>query len=97
MPLNISDFLDDRIEEIYSNMRLTIPEYARANKLRKELFDIIDELMSGEHSGALKQNERQQLKEYMEHDFIATAIEQQQFYRNGYWDCVELLKYLKIL
>lgn len=97
MPLNISDFLDERIEEIYSHMRTTIPEYARAFQQRKELFGIIDDLMSDEHSGTLTENERHRLKEYMERDFIATSIEQQQFYRNGYWDCVELLKYLKIL
>lgn len=97
MRLHVTDFVDNRMEEIADNLIKTNGEYARAVKARKDALQKIDPLLVGEKDIVLKPEHCWDIQEYMKQDFTATAIEQRTFYRQGYLDCVDLLKCLGVL
>lgn len=89
---NCHDFLVERIEDCCTMLRETDPEYAAIFARRKErttLHDAIVNRLSSEDAEALQSIEMD--------GFRQTATEQQFLYRQGYWDCVELLQILHIL
>lgn len=97
MSLYVSDYLDSRIEEIAQDLRKTNSEYALAMKKCKELIKQIDPMLHSEGGIALTAGDCLNFQEFLKHEFTSTAIMQQELYKQGYLDCVELLKMLGIL
>jgi hypothetical protein len=97
MRLHITDFVDNQLEEIADNLLKTNSEYANAVETRKAVLQKIDPLLSGDKDVVLKPEHCRDIQEYMKQDFTTTAIEQRTFYRQGYLDCVDLLKGLGVL
>ena len=97
MKLDVTGFIDDRMEEIAANLRKTNGKYALAVKMSKELMQKLDPIITSEKELTLYECDFLDFQEYLEHEFTIAAIEQAAFYRQGYLDCVDLLKELGVL
>ena len=69
------------------NLRKINSEYALAAEKSRILYDKIDPVI----------NECNDLKEFLDHEFTKAALTQQQLYKQGYLDCVNLLKMLGLI
>ena len=97
MDLDTIGFLNDRLEEITANMRKTNGEYAVAVKMRSRLYEEIKPIINSQEDLELCTSDFLNFQKYFQYDFTITAIEQQTFYRQGYMDCVDLLKKFGVL
>jgi len=93
----IIDFIEDRIKAIASTLRKTNGEYAQAVKIRKELHEKIDPIITSEKQLTLDKCDFADFQEFLQQEYIIAAIEQSAFYKQGYLDCVDLLKRLGVL
>ena len=90
-------FIEDRIEAIAGTLRKTNGEYAQAVKIRKELHEKIDPIITSEKQLTLDKYDFADFREFLQQEFIIAAIEQPAFYKQGYLDCVDMLKQLGVL
>jgi len=97
MQMDFTDYLTERVEDIVANLRKTDGVYSRACSKRRELVERIDPLIMGGEDILLAERERQDFQKLFEEGFTMQAIEQQELYRQGYLDCVCLLKSLGVL
>ena len=97
MSLYVFDFLDGRIEEIAQNLLKTNSEYALAVEKSKDLMENIDPIIHREREITISAGDCLDVQEFLEHEFTSTAIMQQELYKQGYIDCVKLLKMLGAL
>ena len=97
MPPNSTDFVINRLEEIAQDLRKTNGNYALAVRTREELKEKIDPVITSGREMTLDACDFMDIQEFLEYDLTATAIEQQAFYKQGYLDCVDLLKELGML
>lgn len=97
MSLYVTDFLNSRIEEITQTLKTTNGEYALAVEKRKSLFENIDPIIHHDRDITISSGDCMDFCEYFDHDFIATAIMQQELYKQGYLDCIQLLSMLEVL
>ena len=93
----IIGFTEDRIEAIAGTFRKTNGEYAQAVKMREELYEKIDPIITSEKQLTLNQCDFADFKDFLQQEFIIAAIEQPAFYKQGFLDCVNLLKRLGVL
>ena len=96
MSLYVSDFLDSRIDDIIKNLRETNGEYAIAVEKCKGLHENIDPIVYREEDITISGGDCMDFKGLFEHEFNMTAIMQQELYKQGYVDCIKLLKMLEI-
>lgn len=97
MSLYVSGYLDSRIEEIAQNLRKTNSEYALAMEKGKELMENIDPIIHSERGITISAGDCLDFQEFLKQEFTSTAIIQQELYKQGYLDCVKLLKMLGVL
>lgn len=97
MSLYVSDFLDNRIEEIAQELLKINGEYALAVEKSKELMENIDPIIHCEEEITISAGDCLDFQEFLDHEFTANAIMQQALYNQGYIDCVKLLKMLGVL
>ncbi|MDP4120542.1 MAG: hypothetical protein Q8876_05750 [Bacillota bacterium] len=97
MSLYVSDYLNFRIDEIAQNLRKTNSEYALAMEKSEELMENIDPIIHSERGITICAGDCLDFQEFLEHEFTSTAIMQQELYKQGYLDCVKLLKMLGVL
>ena len=95
MQSDLSLFLHSRIESIMTDLRKNHAEYAVAWTRRRELFDRLAPIFRAE--GSLTPADYQNLRDYLEQDFIITATMEEELYRQGYLDCVKLLRTVGVL
>ena len=95
MQADFSAFMYSRIESILTDLRKNHAGYAVAWTKRRELFDRLDPIFRTE--GSLTHADYQAVQDYMEQDFITIAVMQEELYRQGYLDCVELLRTMGVL
>lgn len=93
----ILGFIEDRIESIAGTLRKTNGEYAQAVKMRKELHEKINPIITSKKQLTLDKCDFADFQEFLQQEFIIAAIEQPAFYKQGYLDCVDLLKRLGVL
>ena len=93
----VSDFLNSRIEEIIQNLKQTNGEYALAVEQNKNLMESIDPIISRDRDIAISAGDCMNFRDFLNEEFTQTAILQKELYRQGYLDCVKLLKTLQIL
>ena len=72
-------FTEDRIEAIAGTFRKTNGEYAQAVKMRKELYEKIDPIITSEKQLTLNQCDFADFQEFLQQEFIIAAIEQPAF------------------
>lgn len=98
MGLYISDFLDGRIEEIAQDLRKTNAEYALAVDKLKRLYENINPIIiSTNEELTITHGDCLDFKELLDEELTSTAIMQQALYKQGYLDCVKLLRMLGVL
>ena len=97
MQSDLSLFLHSRIESIMTDLRKNHAGYAVAWTKRRELYDLIDPILRAEGSLTIAHGDCQNLRDYREQDFITLAVMQEELYRQGYLDCVELLRTMGVL
>lgn len=97
MGLDVSGYLQARIEEIAQEVRETNSEYALAREKGKQLLENIEPIIHSETDITISGGDCLDFQEFLEQDFTAGAIMQQRLYRLGYLDCVKLLKLLGVL
>lgn len=97
MCLFLSDYVDSRIEEITQNLKRTNSEYSLAIKKSKELRENIDPIIYRESDITICVGDCLDFQEFLEQELTSAAIMQQELYKQGYLDCVKLLKMLGVL
>jgi len=93
----LASFFEMRFDEIVSELKKTNGDYAKAYKLRRDLYEKVDPLFNTDADILLADCDRHDFQEYFENDFTVNAIEQQTFYMQGCLDCIKLLKQLRVL
>ncbi|MDP4119550.1 MAG: hypothetical protein Q8876_00625, partial [Bacillota bacterium] len=97
MNLYVSDYLNFRIDEIAQNLRKTNSEYALAMEKSEELMENIDPIIHSERGITINDGDCLDFQEFFEHELTSTTIMQQELYKQGYLDCVKMLKMLGVL
>lgn len=97
MRSEISLFLNERIQVIMDDLRQNNAEYALAVSKRSELYDLIDPILCSTEDISLKAADCLHFRQYMDQDFTTVAVMQTELYRQGYLDCVHLLRTLGVL
>lgn len=90
-------FLDSRIQEIAQTLRENHVEYAAAVEKRKSLLKSIDPILHSETGLSVSAEDCIALREYFAQEFTVNAIFEQELYKQGYMDCIQLLFILGIL
>ena len=98
MESDIQQFMIARIEDKFRELYKVNGEYALARNKARELIGCIDKIVLNEKEElVISRGDCVNFKEYMESQFTEEAICQEELYRQGYLDCVALLKQLGIL
>ncbi|MPM59108.1 hypothetical protein SDC9_105946 [bioreactor metagenome] len=98
MTNHVTDFLDSRIQDIYDNLKENNVEYACSIQKTKELIDIFDKMIfNKEDEMILSISDRQDVEVFLENDFTRNAIIQEELYKQGYLDCIKLLRLLEVI
>ena len=97
MQADFSAFMYSRIESILTDLRKNHAGYAVAWTKRREHYDLIDPILRAEGSLTIAHGDCQNLRDDMEQDFITIAVMQEELYRQGYLDCVKLLRTVGVL
>ena len=87
----------DRIEEITDELRKTNSRYYKAFIKRKELCEIVSKVAGNKEDMTLTAADSQSLSRFFEHEFTIGAIEDIAFYKQGYMDCISILKELGVI
>ena len=97
MNLRFTDYINDRLDEISTDLRKTNGEYAVAVEMRNELYELFEPIIMSKKDLELCVGDFQNFQDYIKHSFTIVAIEQRAFYQQGYLDCVKLLQTLGML
>lgn len=92
----VSDFITNRIEEIQQNLRKTNGEYALALKSNQALLVEIGYILRHKGDLIISEGDCTNFRHFLDNDCIANAIMQQELYKQGYLDCIQLLGMLKL-
>lgn len=93
----ISAWVGNRIEEIGQALCKENGSYALVVENSKILYARIDPIIQTNDEITLSAGDCKDLREYFEQSFEASAIMQQELYRQGCLDCVKLLLMLGLL
>jgi len=95
---DIQQFMIARIEDKIRELYKANGEYALARNKARELIDCIDKIVLNEKEELIiSRSDCVNFKEYMESQFAEEAICQEELYKQGYLDCIVLLKRLGVL
>lgn len=94
---DIIGFLNSRIEDVMQHLLKTNPEYALASEKCKELIGNVCSISRHERDVTITAGDCADIREYLDQEFIQTAIMQQELYTQGYLDCVKLLSMLGVI
>ncbi len=97
MSMFISEYFDLRIEEIAQDLKKANSEYALAAEKSKELMENIDPILRCDKDIIISAGDCLDFQEYLGHEFACAAVLQQELYKQGYLDCVRLLKTLGVI
>lgn len=93
----IRNFCDDRIDEVLWELPASNAEYAVAEEKRMGLYDALEPVFRAEGDIALSAQECENFRDYLDQDARAAGIANDVLYRQGYLDCVRLLRALGVL
>lgn len=93
----VLDFLSGRLDSVVEFFRKNNAEYALAAERKRSLYDAISPMMHVENSMTISEGDGLNLRDYFEQDFIMTAIMEEELYKQGYLDCIQLLRLIGVL
>ena len=94
---SISEFIESRIEETTQQLLHTNSEYAIAAEKGGELLENVYPVIYSNHVITLAPQDCEDIQEFLEQEEEKNCIAQRQLYRQGYLDCIKLLKQLGVL
>lgn len=97
MHLPVSGYLTARIEEISQEVKENNGEYAKALAKAKELLENIHPIIHSTKDISITAGDCLDFQEFLENEFTSSAIIHQELYKQGYLDCVKVLKMLGVL
>ncbi len=98
MNKDISCITDDRLlDRVAEDLRKTDGAYALAAEICSELREKLDPVITSEKELTLDGCDFTDIREYIENESTVAEIEKRALYRQGYRDCVELLRGLGVL
>lgn len=86
-----------RVQEIAQELEEANGSYALAVRRRKELYKAVEPVLASREDISISSGDCGNIRDYLEQNFEANAILEQELYRRGYLDCVDLLSELGIL
>ncbi|MDP4119668.1 MAG: hypothetical protein Q8876_01240 [Bacillota bacterium] len=92
-----TEFLNYRIDNIMNNLKNVNSEYAISYEKSGELLKDIDPIIMRNKDITISAENCANFREYLDEEVTQNAIIQQELYKNGYIDCVKLLKMLGVL
>ncbi|MPN34654.1 hypothetical protein SDC9_182148 [bioreactor metagenome] len=98
MNLNLTEFLSERIDEIISQLKETNTAFALSDKRSSQLIDDIDPIMMNEKRDmTITPKDCMNISEFFEQELVQEGITQEKLYKQGYLDCVKLLRMLEVI
>ena len=98
MRLDFSQFIDSRIDDISKDLHKTNAEYALATDKLTRLYENIQPIItSTSEELTISRGDCMDFQEFLDEELTSAAIMQQALYKQGYLDCVQLLKTLGVL
>ena len=97
MDLFFSDFLFDRIEEILQDLLETNVEYVSSLEKIKTFYDILYPSSEKEKGTMLVPDDLKIFENLLNAETASAAIIQEELYKQGYIDCVKMLKTIGVL
>ena len=93
----ISLFIHQRLDAITESLRQNNAEYALASERQKLLYgQLLDPILRGEGPLTLSSGDRAALRDYLEQEFVTNAVAEEVLYRQGFLDCIRLLRHLGV-
>lgn len=93
----IHGLIEYHIERNSATLRKINGEYAMAVKMRRELHEKIHPIITSKKKLTLDKCDFADFQDFLQQEFTIAAIEQPTFYKQGYLDCIDLLKQLEVL
>ena len=90
-------FRDDRINAVVRSLPEVNAEYAVADQNRKALRELLDPILDSPIPRTISPADCMNFREYLDQDACAEGIAQEELYRQGYRDCVYILRSLGVL
>ena len=98
MRLDFSEFISGRIDDISQDLRKTNTEYALATDKLTRLYENIHPIItSTSEELTISRGDCIEFQQFLNEELTSDAIIQQALYKQGYLDCVQLLKMLGVL
>ena len=97
MKILIRNFCDDRIDDLLRKLPASNAEYAVAEEKRMELYAALEPIFRAKGDITLSAPGCENFREYLDREASAAGIANDALYRQGYLDCVRLLRTLGIL
>ncbi len=91
------DFLCNRIEKTELDLRANNARYALLEERNRILSDNIEPIMSGDRDITISGGDRLDFREFFDNETDMNGLLRAAAYKQGYFDCVKLLKFLGIL
>lgn len=85
-------FTTQRIEDTIAGLRKSNSEYRLAEERHKELYEHIHPMIYRDRDITLAHCDRTEFREFLDHEFNIMAIQQEALYKQGWLDCVTILK-----
>lgn len=93
----LSHFLDSRMEEITQRLLKQYGEYALAVERSKALYENIEPIAMYEKDITISAGDCMDLNELLELEAVQHALLRKTLYKQGYLDCIKLLRRLGLL
>lgn len=97
MHVQVSEFMDGRIETILQGLRKRNGAYAVAEEKSIELYENIEHIINCETDLFITDGDCMDFRALLEQESILSEITQRELYKQGYLDCVKLLALLGVL
>ncbi len=97
MDTAFGEYLNSKIEETVANLRKNNSEYALAAEKEKILLENINPILCRDRGVTISAGDCADMRDCLEQEFVQTAIMQQGLYKQGYLDCVKLLRTLGVI
>ncbi len=91
------EFISDRIGEISDKVLETNSEYALSREQSNAIYERLEPILNSETDLTINQGECSDFNTLLDNNVFSEAIMEQELYKQGYLDCVYLLKGLGVL
>ena len=88
----LTAFTIQRIEDTIAELRRSNREYRLSEEKHTDLFQRIDPIIHRDGDTVLSARDRTEFREFLDHEFNIMAIQQEALYKQGWLDCVTILK-----